>query len=145
MTPSLVLHNNFLSFAIHSTCVSCLSFCTTVHMCYVVGAEWVHTTCHCFVMKSLPSPSQVHWALPRLVDTCWLLEDTLRKDEYGHFHANNRTSHLFFNYSFITYLALSCSFLSSGISPSFLSLYFSSCVHCNRSWVGTYILPLFLS
>ena len=48
------------------------------------------------IIKSLPIPTQVHWALPRLVDTCLPLEDILRQDEHGHFHANNKTSHLYF-------------------------------------------------
>ena len=38
------------------------------------------------IIKSLPIPTQVHWALPRLVDTCLPLEDILRQDEHGHFH-----------------------------------------------------------
>ena len=125
MTPSLVLHNNLLSFVIHSSCISCLPFMLLFiwqELCRYIQLATV------LVIKTLSNSTQVHRALPRLVDTCWLLEDILTQDEYGHFHANNKTSHLFFYYSFINYLAPLNNFLSSDNCPSFISLCFCSCV-----------------
>ena len=53
MTLSFVLHNNFLSCVIHSSCVSCLSFCTSVHM---AGAVQAYATCHCPYHKVTAHP-----------------------------------------------------------------------------------------
>ena len=120
--PSLVLHNNFLCLSSIPHVFLVFPFCTVD----MAGAEEVHTTCHCSYHKVSDNPTQLHWTLPRLVGTCWLLEDTLRQDEDRYFHTLDKMSHQLFFYSFNAYLAPSCNSLSPGISPSFLSLYFCS-------------------
>ena len=131
MTPSLVLHNNFLSFVIHSSCVSCLSFlylCSYGRSC-VVGAEWVHTTWHYSCHKDpvqLHSSPQSSAKTGRYLLTTWRHLETRWIWAFSHIRQNDSS---IFYYSFITYLAPSCNFLSSGICPSFhFLLCFSSCV-----------------
>ena len=56
MTPSLVLHDNFLCFVIIPHVFLVFPF-ALLFIFYVVGAEWMHTTCHCSYHKD---PVQLH-------------------------------------------------------------------------------------
>ena len=127
MIPSLVLHNIFLSFVIHSSCVSCLSFCTSVHMCYVVGAEWVHTSCHysCHGVPAQPCSGPLSSAKTgRYLLATWRYLDTRWTWAFSHIRQNE--SSIFF------YYYLSCSFEQLPLlwHLSFFSFHYASVLMC---------------
>ena len=124
MTLSFVLHNNFLSCVIHSSCVSCLSFCTSVHM---AGAVQAYATCHCPYHKvtAHPHSSPLSSAKTgRYLLATWRHLETRWTWAFSHIGQNNSS---IFYYPFIKYLAPSCNFLSSDncLSFHFLILLFT--------------------
>ena len=135
MTLSFVLHNNFLCFVTHSSCVSCLSFCTSIHM---TGAVQAHTTCHCPYHKvtAHPHSSPLNSAKTgRYLLATWRHLETRWTWAFSHIR-QNESSIFFIILSLYTLHYHVTSFTLSSILL-FISLYFCS----HMSSISLHSLP----